>query len=320
METTFSIPAYDFGEEGAQTLIATITVLAMKVAQSEKDAKRQKRMFAVIDKKFELLEHMSIKIPDRAAFNSFLSQRVESWEEHKRNLLLVEAAFADPFAPYQIKVPDKSLLSGLKEIAYLIHLRESRVDEINETIKSARKAHKHIRWGQVAVGTILGIAILGTGGYLLAPTIAAAIGASAGLSGAAAVSYGLALLGGGSLAAGGFGMVGGTIAVTGAGAIAGGLGLGGIALWNAGYIVAVGELVKLQTSYQQVLMQSKAFGSDAAKLIDQMVSIIEQFKAEYKNEQNYNDPRTDRLKEFDKVIGAYEDALKWMKAIKSNNK
>jgi len=320
MDDSFKIAAYEFGEEDAQTLIATVTVLAMKVAQSEKDKDRQKRMMAIIDKKFELLERMGIKIPDRAAFNVFLSQRVESWEEHKRNLLLVEATFADPFAPYEIKVPDKNLLTGLKEIAYLIRLRESRVDEIQETIKSARKAHKHIRWGQVAVGAVLGIAVLGSGGYFLAPTIAAAIGASVGLSGAAAVSYGLALLGGGSLAAGGFGMVGGTIAVTGAGAIAGGLGFGGIALWNAGYVVAVGELVKLQTSYQQVLMQSKALGNEAVKLIDQLASTIGQFKAEYKNEQKYNDPRSDRLKEFEKVTGAYEDALKWMKAIKINAK
>ena len=65
-------------------------------------------------------------------------------------------------------------------------------------------------------------ALCAVGGYFFAPMIGAAIGSSAGLSGAAATSYGLATLGGGSLAAGGGGMALGSAVVAGSAGIAGG--------------------------------------------------------------------------------------------------
>ncbi len=69
------------------------------------------------------------------------------------------------------------------------------------------------RAGSVTV-VVLGGAVLTyfTAG-LAAPYVGAAIGSTAGLSGAAAVSYGLAVLGGGAVAAGGFGMAGGTVVI-----------------------------------------------------------------------------------------------------------
>jgi pimeloyl-ACP methyl ester carboxylesterase len=78
------------------------------------------------------------------------------------------------------------------------------------------------RFSTIAAATVAGVAIIGPLTFVAAPAIGGALGAYAGLSGAAATSHGLALLGGGSLAAGGFGMAGGTAVVT-----AAGVGLGG---------------------------------------------------------------------------------------------
>lgn len=78
------------------------------------------------------------------------------------------------------------------------------------------------RLSTIAVASIAGVAVVGPLAWVAAPAIGGAIGAYAGLSGAAATSHGLALLGGGAVAAGGYGMFGGTVVVTAAGA-----GLGG---------------------------------------------------------------------------------------------
>ncbi len=80
------------------------------------------------------------------------------------------------------------------------------------------------KFSTIATTMVAGVAVVGPMAFVAAPAIGGAIGASAGLSGAAATSHGLALLGFGSVAAGGLGMAGGTAVVTAAGA-----GLGGAA-------------------------------------------------------------------------------------------
>lgn len=74
------------------------------------------------------------------------------------------------------------------------------------------------RYSTIAAVSVAGLAIVGPLAFVAAPAIGGAIGAYAGLSGAAATSHGLALLGGGAVAAGGYGMAGGTAVVAAAGA------------------------------------------------------------------------------------------------------
>ncbi|WP_216828596.1 hypothetical protein [Alkalihalobacterium elongatum] len=84
-------------------------------------------------------------------------------------------------------------------------------------------------WGRVIKWSIAGTgaAILTAG--LAAPAIAAAIGGTMGLAGAAATSAGLAAIGGGAIAAGGLGMAGGMQILIGGGALLGAVGGGSIA-------------------------------------------------------------------------------------------
>lgn len=96
------------------------------------------------------------------------------------------------------------------------------LDQMIEDFEGLMKAlrRKSIKWGRLAVATVLGAGIGVASGGLAAPAIGTMIGTSMGLSGAAATSAGLAALGGGSLAAGGFGVAGGTILVSGVGGVA----------------------------------------------------------------------------------------------------
>ena len=78
------------------------------------------------------------------------------------------------------------------------------------------------KFSTIAAMSVAGVALVGPLAFVAAEAVGGAVGAYAGLSGAAATSHGLAVLGGGSLAAGGLGMAGGTVVVTAVGA-----GLGG---------------------------------------------------------------------------------------------
>ncbi|MEV0297524.1 hypothetical protein [Nocardia sp. NPDC050710] len=108
-----------------------------------------------------------------------------------------------------------ALLPGLRPDDYDAMRRE-----LDAVLKQLRR--KSIRWGRLAVVTVVGLGVGVATGGVAAPAIGAVVGSSLlGLSGAAATSAGLAALGGGSLAAGGFGMAGGAALVTGVGGLAG---------------------------------------------------------------------------------------------------
>jgi hypothetical protein len=95
------------------------------------------------------------------------------------------------------------------------------LDRAMGKLKSVERNPK--KWIYVAAGAAIG-------GFVFAPHVGAAIGASMGLYGAAGTSAGLAVLGGGSLASGGLGMLGGTYLVAAASSV---VGFGGGALVNA---------------------------------------------------------------------------------------
>ena len=212
-----------------------------------------------------------------------------------------------------MKVSEDQHEQALGMVASRIGLPVQRARDVLESIRSARKAHKHIAGGKNAVGAVLGAVVIAGGGYLAAPLIAGYLGGAAGLSGAAAVSHGLALLGGGSLAAGGAGMAGGMMLVTSAGAAVGGLGVGGgAALWSAGNAAALSELVKLQVSYREVLLRSHLRAEQAAYVIEALVRQREELRARIHEEKEMNDPGAARVEDLEKTDRGYGDAITWL--------
>lgn len=100
---------------------------------------------------------------------------------------------------------------------------EDKVDSLDEYVPWLEfERFNAKRLSTIAAASVAGVAVVGPLAFVAAPAIGGAVGASAGLSGAAATSHGLALLGGGSLAAGGYGMAGGAAVIAAAGS-----GLGG---------------------------------------------------------------------------------------------
>ena len=147
---------------------------------------------------------------------------------------------------YDTKIDNEVRRLALKEIASATSIPDPvswvdammgvYLDQAMARLKSVQRNPK--KWIYVAAGAAIG-------GFVFAPHIGAAIGASMGLYGAAGTSAGLAVLGGGSLATGGFGMMGGTYLVAIASSA---VGLGGGALAekvSASKMSAQHEAIKL---------------------------------------------------------------------------
>jgi hypothetical protein len=308
-----NLAAFTFGEEEARALALAVTEIAAMLVDAEKDTARHARKVRIVQEKRRYLATVGIEAPIAAQWTEALQRRVAGWDETKRTALLIEVAFAAPFAPYEVKVGDDDHRKALGEIASILGLAPSRAPEILDAIRSAKKAHRHIPWARIAVGTVVGAVVVAAGGYFAAPLIAGYLGAAAGLSGAAAVAHGLALLGGGSLAAGGAGMAGGMLLVTSAGAAVGSVGAGGAAaLWSAGYAAALSEIVKLQVSYREVLLRSHLRAEQAATVIERLVRQRDDLRATIAMEREMNDPGAARVEDLEKTERGYTDAIAWI--------
>ena len=280
------------------------------------NADRAERKRAVVERKIAMMKEAfpgeTEGIADKELPTALLPT---GWPRDRSTSYLIDLAFSNPFAPYELKVKDKHFDEGLRNVAARMDKKLGTVvDDIQKTRKDALKAHKHIAWGKVALWGVGGLAVLGVGGWLAAPVIGAYLGAGAGLAGAAATSHGLALLGGGSLALGGAGMAGGMWVVTSAGIVLGGATFGGGAvLLQIGAAQARVELVKLQVNYKLTVLATQTQLKKAQEVIVNLAKERDYVAKQLNEERLLNDKNSKRLKEMEDTLLAMEDALAWMK-------
>ena len=238
---------------------------------------------------------------------------VDSWSEGDRIRFLIDLDFSDPFFPYDLKVRPQDFQTGLREVARSLGFERDVVGEISEARRSALRAHQSVSWAKIGLFGAGGVVLLGTGAYLLAPLVGAALGASAGLSGAAAVSHGLALLGGGTLASGGAGMAGGMWLVAGTGAATGLVaGSGSAAFFEMGASQARAELTRLQVTFKMTLLAGQVDTLKAQKAIASLHAQLDVLGATLAEERLLNDENSDRVKDLEAKISAIEETLTWM--------
>ena len=295
--------------------------LAARLTSDEGDDERRKKKRRVIREKADLLK---ATFPDQVgkAFDTrqltstpaLRLLQAEEWKEDAAKTFLIDLAFTHPFAPYELKYKQDDFWDTLKNLAPSLGQPTSEVDAIREIQKDAIRSHRSLDLKKIMIFGVVGLLVVGTGGYLAAPLIAGYLGASAGLAGAAATAHGLALLGGGTLAAGGAGMAGGMAVVTGAGAFAGfAAASGGTLLMQMGAAQARTELIKLQVSYKAVLLQNQLHLKKAQEVVKDLARQEKEVRAQLARERQMNDKNAVRIKELEVLIEAIEESRKWMK-------
>jgi len=153
---------------------------------------------------------------------------------------------------------------------------DSATTEFDSLMRALRR--KSIKWGRVAVASVVGLGIGAATAGFAAPVIGGVIGASLGLSGAAATSAGLAMLGGGSLAAGGFGVFGGTILVTGVGGVFAASAAGATARFSRiGSAQVVADAIKLDLLAKLVLADAQDHDQKLRRVAEGLQSRINEF-------------------------------------------
>ena len=284
-------------------------------ADSEKVDSRAEKMRRVIALKRSAWAEM---VEGSDPSPSLLADLVSGWPEDQRRSLLVELAFSDPFAPYSLSYRRSRLLRGLRKLAPSLSLDPGLVESIEETRHEAVKSHRKLTARKMTVVGLAAAVAVGSAGWLAAPAIGTALGASAGLSGAAATSYGLALLGGGSLAAGGAGMAGGMWLVAGTAAGIGMVGGSGSALLlEMGAAQTRDELVKLQVTFRIAVLGVQSQTAKAQEVITRLKQREDELTAVLEEERQLNDENARRVKELAAKVHDLVTTREWMERLES---
>lgn len=294
-------------------LAAGTLVMAAEIAEREKDEKRRDKMLRVVDRKWASVRDSWPEVGEDA--EDALAKATGDWEEKDRVRLLIDLDFAEPFIPYELKYVGADKDASLEKVAWVLGLGTSAAASVRRTRRDAIKAHRRLDWTKIGVYGVGGAVLVGTLGFFAAPLLGGALGAGAGLGGAAAAAHGLALLGGGSLAMGGAGMAGGLWLVTGVGAAAGVIGGGGsTALLQLGAAQAKIELLKLQINYKLTILDSQMDTIKAQEVISSLAEQQEELRAKLDEEKELNDRNAGRVKEVEETLQTLGEAVKWMQA------
>ncbi len=233
-------------------------------------------------------------------------------KRQKKLLILIELFFAAPY-PETKHSPGDTLRK--KYIAWLggeMALQPKDYKELLSAYKGTLNVHM-ARRTKIGIGIAAGLAVGAMGGWLVAPALGGALGAGAGLGGAAAVSHGLALLGGGALAAGGAGMAGGIALVTAMGAVGGGLiGLGGTALLTeSGAAQVKVDTMKLQMVLAKIVIGDQQDMAKAQEFARRQELELQTLRANLVTLKQNAAENKEKIKNLESIIKTLERAVKW---------
>ncbi len=306
---TLEDQAYSFA------FVAGGLALANELTKIESNSDRRRKKGRVARIKRDLIrDAYSEVVNDASTITQIISLIPTDLPNDKKTTLLIDLAFTNPFSPHELAYKDSDFCLALKKLARRIGFPAERVDSILRTKKEALRVHRNIDVGKVVLYGVGGAVVIGAGGYFAAPLLAAKLGAAAGLYGAAATAHGLALLGGGTLAAGGAGMAGGLYLITTTAVVVGGTTMGGGAfLVQLGAAGAKAEIVKLQTSYRELLLHNQLHMKKAGEAIRALEKDRREIQITLEQERKLNDSNSKRLKELAATVEVLDNAILWMK-------
>ena len=302
------------------TLAASIISLGRRCFESDKKEKRRSeklkalRDFVAEARKNEdvgpfidALKHTLEKNDEQLLE---LITRVE--DRNKKLLILIELFFAAPFVGTKHHPQDKERKKFIRWVSNELGIPEDDLKELMKAYRGTLNVHMGRRM-KIGIGVVAGVTIGAVGGWALAPAIGGALGAGAGLSGAAAVSHGLALLGGGALASGGAGMAGGIALVAAMGAGFGGLtGLGGTALFTKSGAAHVKiDMMKVQMSIARVVLADQKDTAKVQEIIRLQQQEIYSLKKKLTALQENETENKDKIKHLKAIIKTLERSVRW---------
>lgn len=274
-------------------------LIANKILLEETDLDRKKKLGKVVEKKIELFDKL---FPVQAKKLNTIRKKINFCGKHTlrtdKIILLAELACAPPFAPYEVKYKESHFNTAYKETALAFKTPRKEVESIINIKKAATSSHNSNSLFKGLLMGFGGAALVGMGGWFLAPALV-------GLSGAAAAFFGLALLGGeeesigkGMWVAGGMWLVNDfktKVGMTPASLL---ISIPGPSLIN--------ELIKIQIIFNKKNAKTRKI------ILASLEAHLSAFEQKIEEDRQYNDDGSKLIDSHEKKFAALTKTIKWM--------
>lgn len=228
---------------------------------------------------------------------------------------IIDVAFSDPFAPYELAYSEKSFNEALVALGQIAGLTEEKARKILATKREAIHAHIRITDFKGIISWVARLVIIAVGGIIFAPFIGAAlIGFGTGIFGLAFINHTLAMIGMSAFDPVMAGYLGGQMVVRGVGGLSASMIRGGGS--NLGLVSAASarlELSKLQVSFNEVLLSEQKPDEDALALLHELETNQVKLQERLEIEKSMNERYSRRVRELGNTDSSMSSALKWMR-------
>jgi hypothetical protein len=297
-----SRPAPLVPEDHPRHLAVASLVLGRALAGLDGNAERKARKRRVLERRLEEIRRTA---PDGSALTDVDAVKMDATldEEHAMTLL-VDLAFSDPFAPYEVAFSQRDFIQALRRASDEMRLRRPLLDRVLALKGGAMGAHTRFfssRW-KLAMAGISSAAVL--------PLLPAFVGAATG----AVLAREIALHAARGIAMGGVSLAGGGWLLTGIKSAA-----SSSARAGARQLVSVApaatirvEVAKCQT-WVVLQVENGAWSKDDAKLELQKLDELEKdVERELAEERALNDPGANRIRELEAKVKAISTGRDWI--------
>jgi hypothetical protein len=296
-------------------LDAGTAFLVRELASVEKRPARKARKEKVLEFQIDQIKNLyTALVPDISSDN--LNRYISGTLEHDDAVnFIIDLAFADPFAPYELMYSERQFNDALVTLGEIAGLTGEKVRKILATKREALQAHIRITDFKGIISWLARVAVVVVGGILVAPFIGATlIGLGTGFYGLSFINHVLSIIGMHTFDPVMAGHLGGQMVVRGVGNLSASMIRG--AGSNIDLVSAASarlELAKLQVSFHEVLLSEQKSEDDALALFHKLETDRETLLEHLEHEKNMNESYSRRVRELEYTDRSMSSAIRWMR-------
>jgi len=302
------------GEQYDLDLSAGTLLLAAELTSLEKNEIRLQKKQKVELLKLDILRESGTGWHDKLEIARDAGRIIErTWVREDALNFLIDLAFVDPYAPYELGFRENDFKSALENVAARVGVESEMVGKILSTKKNALKAHIRYNWLYLFVSSIVRTIAVGFAIFFAAPLIGTFLSTGLGFMGVSVANQGLALLHAGTIDPMTAGLMGGRAFAGSVGNLSKSL-LGGTGsfLYRVGSRQARIELGKLQVNFREVLLSDPVNIKAAESTIARLKQDRDETRETLNTERKLNDRGSERVTDIEQTIKAITGAIRWM--------
>lgn len=292
-----------------------IIYFLQELVPREQNQKRKEKKQRVLARKLAMLPKLFPQfishIPDEEQVRRLLARHFTQREDEAM-IFLIDLAFADPFAPYNLKFKHEDFEHILNKLAILVSLTAEDAQRIRQSYQEAHLSQWRWRWKMLLILSLVGLILLLTSRGIIF-LIRQSIRGTWGTFNSIKPEYGLSEFGGRSLAIFSPQLAGGLWLLTTDEKISVGP-LGDYRpLWLFELLGSAGmqqELVKLQVTYKEVMLNAQPEQAQVTSAA--LKGWQDKFEKRLEEEQSLNESRSPRIKETKDILFHLERSVKWI--------